>query len=233
MQRGKICVSIAGADAAALHREVQPVLDRVDVVEIRLDSMPEPEVAKWCALLRKPLLFTNRPLWEGGDFAGFEDDRIRPLFTAVELQAAYVDLELRADPLLRRQLLDAMESAPTRMIISWHDFKDTPAAGELADVLEQMMASKAHIGKIVTTAHRPADVLRVLQLQTQALAAGFPLSCFCMGQPGRISRLATLYLGGYMTYGAVSEARATAPGQLSVAELDTLCREFERGEDHG
>jgi 3-dehydroquinate dehydratase type I len=92
-----------------------------------------------------------------------------------------------------------------------------------------MMASGAHIGKIVSTAHSPADVLRILQLQEQAGEAGFPLCCFCMGDPGRISRFATMYLGGYMTYGAVSEQQATAPGQLSVERLHALCRLFEEG----
>ena len=51
-----------------------------------------------------------------------------------------------------------------------------------------------------------------------------------MGAPGRISRLAALYLGGYMSYGAVSEEDATAPGQLSVDRLYALCRMFEGGE---
>jgi len=218
---------VGAGDAAAVHSAVQPVLDVVDVVEIRLDAMAVPEVARCCALLRKPLLFTNRPLWEGGAFAGFEDDRIDPLFDAVKLQAAYVDFELRGDPLLRAQLLEAMQTAPTRMILSWHDFKTTPAADELQAVLQQMRDSGAHIGKIVTTAHGPADVLRVLHLQEQALEAGFPLSCFCMGTSGRISRLATLYLGGYMSYGAVDEDQATAPGQLSVARLRELCKGLE------
>jgi 3-dehydroquinate dehydratase-1/3-dehydroquinate dehydratase/shikimate dehydrogenase len=218
---------VGAGDAAAVHSAVQPVLDVVDVVEIRLDAMAVPEVARCCALLRKPLLFTNRPLWEGGAFAGFEDDRIDPLFDAVKLQAAYVDFELRGDPLLRAQLLEAMQTAPTRMILSWHDFKTTPAADELKAVLQQMQDSGAHIGKIVTTAHGPADVLRVLHLQEQALEAGFPLSCFCMGTSGRISRLATLYLGGYMSYGAVDEDQATAPGQLSVARLRELCKGLE------
>lgn len=233
MERGKICVAIAGADAAAVHAEVQPVLEKVDVVEIRLDLMAEPDVARCCGLFNKPLLFTNRPVWEGGAFNSFEDDRVQPLFAAVDLQAAYVDFELRADPQLRNQLLQAMQSSPTRMILSWHDFKSTPTAKELAGIVGQMMDSGAHIGKIVTTAHSPADVLRVLNLQERALAAGFPLSCFCMGEAGRISRLATLYLGGYMTYGALSDVRATAPGQLSIDRLYALCREFEKGNDDG
>jgi 3-dehydroquinate dehydratase-1/3-dehydroquinate dehydratase/shikimate dehydrogenase len=222
MEPGKICVSLAGKDAAAVYDQVQPVLDEVDVIEIRLDAMPDPEVAKCCSLLRKPLLFTHRPGWEGGEFNGFEDDRVRPLFDAVQLQAAYIDFELRADPQLRSQLLEAMANSPCRMIISWHDFKTTPPAAELEELLQLMMASKAHIGKIVTTARNPAEVLRVLQLQQTAMEAGFPLSCFCMGEPGRISRLATLYLGGYMSYAALNSGQATAAGQLSVQQLSRL-----------
>lgn len=226
--KGKICVSLAAADAAAVQVELLPVVDMVDVVEVRLDAMTTPETGKCCALLRKPLLFTNRPVWEGGSFSGFEDDRVEPLFTAVDLQAAYVDFELRADPLLRSQLLKSMERTPTQMIISWHDFKSTPTAEELRDIVGQMQESGAHIGKIVTTARDASDVLRVLCLQEEAATSGFPLSCFCMGEPGRISRLATLYLGGYMSYVAVSEAQVTAPGQLSVRRLHELCYLFER-----
>ena len=233
VERGKICVSIAGADAAAVHVEVQPVLDKVDVIEIRLDLMVKPDVAQCCRFFQKSLLITNRPVWEGGAFNGVEDDRVRPLFAAVDLQAAYVDFELRAERQLRSQLLQAMQSSPTRMILSWHDFKSTPTTKELAEILGQMMDSGAHIGKIVTTAHTLADVLRVLNLQERAQAAGFPLSCFCMGEAGRISRLATLYLGGYMTYGALNDALATAPGQLSIDRLYGLCREFEKEIDDG
>jgi 3-dehydroquinate dehydratase-1/3-dehydroquinate dehydratase/shikimate dehydrogenase len=233
MERGKVCVSIAGADAAAVHAEVQPVLVKVDVVEIRLDAMAEPDVAGCCRLFQKSLLFTNRPIWEGGAFNGIEDDRVRPLFAAVDLQAAYVDFELRADPQLRSQLLQAMQSSSTLMILSWHDFTSTPTVKELAEILEQMMDSGAYVGKIVTTAHTSADVLRVLNLQERALATGFPLICFCMGEAGRISRLATLYLGGYMTYGALNDDSVTAPGQLPVDRLSALCREFEKGNDYG
>ncbi|WP_417915493.1 type I 3-dehydroquinate dehydratase [Candidatus Electronema sp. JM] len=219
MELGKICVSLAGADAAAICEQARQVADLADVLEIRLDSMAAPEPEKCCSLLRKPLLFTNRPTWEGGQFAGSEEERIVQLLEAVRLRAAYIDLELRAALAGRHRLLDAMQDSPTRMIISWHDFAGTPAALELTEVLHQMMASGAHIGKIVTMAHSPNDVLRVLALLEQARAAGFCLSCFCMGEAGRISRLATLYLGGYMTYACLNEAQATAPGQISAARL--------------
>jgi 3-dehydroquinate dehydratase-1/3-dehydroquinate dehydratase/shikimate dehydrogenase len=173
MELGRICVALAGADAAALHEQARQVADEADVLEIRLDSMTVPEPEKCCSLLRRPLLFTNRPTWEGGRFAGTEEARTAPLLEAVRLRAAYVDLELRAAPDSRHRLLEASQDGSTRMILSWHDFEGTPPAVELADILRQMAASGAHIGKIVTTAHSANDVLRVLALQEQARAAGF------------------------------------------------------------
>ena len=233
MTRGKICVSLAGADVAALIAQASQVTERADVIEVRLDSMSHPDVQACCAALDTPLLFTNRPSWEGGAFSGSEEQRIEPLLEAVQQQAAYVDCELRADLSLRGQLLEAMSGSPTRMILSWHNFEKTPPQAELEDVLAQMMESGARtdtpgklvgkiIGKIVTTAHSPEDALRVLRLQEQAKAANFPLSCFCMGEPGRITRLATLYLGGSMTYACLNDAQATAPGQLSLEQLQKM-----------
>lgn len=222
MTRGKICVSLAGADAVTMYNQVKPVLDRVDVVEIRLDSMIKADIYNCCSLLQKPLLFTNRPLWEGGAFDGPEERRIIPLLEAVRQDVAYIDFELRADQWLRKRLLAAARITSTRMVLSWHNFETTPPQAELEDVLAQMVESGAHIGKIVTTAHSPNDALRVLRLQEQAKAANFPLSCFCMGEPGRITRLATLYLGGFMTYACLNDAEATAPGQLSLEQLQKL-----------
>lgn len=226
MKYGKICVSLAGVDAAAFAEQARQVGDRAHVIEVRLDSMLRPDVAGCCAALKKPLLFTNRPLWEGGAFEKSEERRILPLLEAVRRDAAYVDFELRADRRLRRRLLAGMRLTSTRMVLSWHNFEKTPPQVELEDVLAQMMESDAGtgkvIGKIVTTAHSREDALRVLRLQEQARAADFPLSCFCMGTPGRITRLATLYLGGYMTYTCLNDAQATAPGQLSLEKLQEL-----------
>ena len=227
MERGKICVALTGRDAAEISAMAQPVLSDVDVIEIRLDGMAKPDVVKCCSLLRKPLLFTNRPAWEGGAFSGSEDERVRSLLTAVELNADYIDFELRAAEELRSDLLKAMQSSTCRMILSCHYFEATPSATALSKTLDRMMDSGTHIGKIITTAHTPDDVLRVLQLQEKARAADFPLSCFCMGEAGQISRLATLYLGGYMTYACLSDSQATASGQLSVLQLKKLISTLE------
>jgi 3-dehydroquinate dehydratase-1/3-dehydroquinate dehydratase/shikimate dehydrogenase len=226
MERGKICVSLAGPDATTMYNQVEQVLNRVDVVEIRLDSMVKADIYGCRSLMHKPLLFTNRPVWEGGACDAPEEKRIAPLFEAIRQNVAYIDFELRADQRLRQRLLAAASITSTRMVLSWHNFDSTPPQEKLEEVLAEMVESNARtgkiIGKIVTTAHSPKDALRVLRLQEQAKVANFPLSCFCMGEPGRITRLATLYLGGYMTYTCLNDAQATAPGQLSLNQLRKL-----------
>ena len=54
------------------------------------------------------------------------------------------------------------------------------------------------------------------------------LTQLAMGEPGRITRLATLYLGATMTYAALDKHQATAPGQLSVTHLRSLITLFEQ-----
>ena len=216
---GGICVAVAVPDTAAAVRAVQPVLADVNVVEIRLDGMREADIAGLCRQIDRPLLFTNRAAWEGGACQVSEEERIAPLRTAVRCRAAFVDLELRTEITLRQRLLTEMQGSATRLIISHHDFARTPDAGQLSAILREQARSGAHIGKIVTMAHNHLDVLRVLNLQSEARERDFPLIAFCMGEAGRISRIITLLLGGFMTYAALDARLATAPGQLSVGRL--------------
>ena len=218
--QGKICVSVAGETVSGAIETAQRFGGAADVTEIRLDTLSRPEILPFVERLKGPLLFTNRAEWEGGFFKGTETERVGLLLEAVQHDCDLVDLELRTAPELRGDLLDRMAQHPrTRLIISWHDFEGTPASETLGEILQEQAESGAHIGKIVTTAREPKDVLRVLQLLDAAAESGFPLIAFCMGPIGRISRLATVILGGYMTYGAPEDGSESAPGQMPVAVL--------------
>jgi len=222
----RLCVSIAGATPAevlALARESEPI---ADVIEIRLDSMTNPEIPLFLAGLTKPLLFTNRPVWEGGNCAGEETERIGLLKKAAETGAAYVDIELNTDSTLASELIAAARANNCRTIVSWHDFKCTASRQALAEIFQRQCRSGADIGKIVTTARCFQDVFRVLALQEQAAELGFPLIAFCMGKTGMISRVATTDLGGYMTYAAPDNGQATAPGQLPASALRRIFTEL-------
>lgn len=216
---GGICVAVAAPDTARAVAAVQTVIDLVDVVEIRLDGMQEPGFGELSRSIPRPLIYTNRPVWEGGAFKGSEEERLQLLLDAVQQKPAFIDLELKAQPHLRLRLLDALQGTKTRLILSHHNFAFTPDSASLSEILRQQVESGAHIGKIVTMAHNHLDVLRVLRLQEDASRHDFPLIAFCMGEAGRLSRIITLLLGGFMTYAALDKEHATAPGQLTIREL--------------
>ena len=63
-----ICVSVGGKEVTETLDIARSAETGADVIEIRLDSLPQPEIAPFVKGLTRPLLFTNRPEWEGGSF---------------------------------------------------------------------------------------------------------------------------------------------------------------------
>jgi 3-dehydroquinate dehydratase-1/3-dehydroquinate dehydratase/shikimate dehydrogenase len=225
----KICVSLAGPDAATIMGAGRAAANLADVLEIRLDSMTRPEIEPFfVAAPQKPLLFTNRAAFEGGRFAGDEAARLQLLHEAMDAGASYIDIELKTAETLRRGIIKAARGK-CKAIVSWHNFTVTPSRQALESILREQYRSGANIGKIVTMAHSFDDVLRVLDLQREAAVMDFPLIAFCMGRIGAISRVATMKLGGFMTYAAPDMSHNTAPGQLPAATLKNIVRELENG----
>lgn len=223
---GKICVSLSGTTSGDILTLAQGVSGVADVLEIRLDSMAEPAITPFIGVLPTALLFTNRAAWEGGNFSGGEKKRISLLQQAVEAGAAFVDIELKTESGLRDALLQQARAQGTQSIVSWHNFSCTPSSQALRTILQEQYRSHASIGKIVTLAQSFQDVLRVLDLQAEAAEIGLPLIAFCMGPIGVISRVATLGLGGFMTYAAADGSPGTAPGQMTISSLRAVIREM-------
>lgn len=223
---GKICVALAGTTSQDILALAHGAAAQADLLEIRLDTMTEPAVAPFVGVLPTPLLFTNRAAWEGGSFSGSEEERLSLLQEAVAHGAAFVDIELKTDPALRDALIHQAAEQGTQTIVSWHNFTTTPSAPALRTILQEQYRSGASIGKIVTMASSYQDVLRVLDLQAEAAEIGLPLIAFCMGPAGVISRVATLGLGGFMTYAAADGNKGTAPGQITISSLRLIVEEL-------
>ncbi|MBU0729793.1 MAG: type I 3-dehydroquinate dehydratase [Proteobacteria bacterium] len=216
---GKICVSIAAPTAVKVLELAKSAEDKADVIEIRLDSLEIPEIKAFVTEITKPILFTNRPRWEGGNYQGEEKDRIAQFFKAIEAGAAYIDIELKTSGKYVTELIKAAELGQTKVIISWHDFERTPKSRGLSKILFEQIRRGAHIGKIVTMADDFDDVNRVLDLIDIAKKKQFPLIAFCMGDAGMMSRIATLERGGFMTYAAPDTGGGTATGQMPIAAM--------------
>lgn len=194
----------------------------VDCLEIRLDALAGrlPLVESALPRLDFPLLLTARHPAEGG--SGSLDARERAsLLLRFLPRGAAIDIELRSV----RALGAVMQAAWTHglvRVVSFHDFRGTPALPVLRAKLQAAQEAGAEVVKIATTVRGPGDLAVLLAL---AEAAGKqPMALMGMGPLGRVSRLTLAAAGSCLNYGYLH--RAQVPGQWPAARLRELIREM-------
>ncbi len=222
-----ICAAIQAKGATEFLDHVNLVKDKASLAEVRLDFFKDPYSVDFEELVQAspvPLIFTNRRHNEGGNIQQEEEKRLSLLKQAVNAGAEYIDVEFGSDKSLRNELLAYANERSCKVIVSWHDFQKTPTYKDLVKMLKEMGECSAHIIKMVTTALNQSDVKRLLSLYCLALVPKLKLLAFCMGDIGKISRVACLALGAPFSFASCTEKGATAPGQLTVQELFDILR---------
>ena len=210
-----ICVSIAAASNEEMLAEMVRLAPEADLLELRIDGIPAPDLKRLLANRPRPVIVTNRPARECGAYQGPEDKRVALLQDAVNLGAEYVDVELdSADRIQRR--------GATKLIVSYHNFDVTPA--NLEAIYSSITQSNADIVKVAVMANDIRDNLRVFDLMRSAV---IPTIGICMGEIGRISRILAPKFRGHLMFAAVAQGRESGPGQLTAAELRDIYR-FDR-----
>jgi 3-dehydroquinate dehydratase-1 len=214
MEKPRTCASITNKDLETI-RAVEPL---VALFEVRIDLIGDgwQDIA---GQLDKPWLACNRMKAEGGGWQDSEARRKEELLKAVRLGADIVDIEL-ATPNLDR--IVPMIKKESECLISFHDMKATPPLDSLKKIVRRQLAAGADICKVVTLAGNAEDNLTILRLIPE-----FPdvrLVAFAMGPLGLPSRILSPLVGGDFTIAAVAKGAESAPGQLTVAELDDLYR---------
>jgi 3-dehydroquinate dehydratase type I len=191
-----------------------------DLIELRMDYLKEPELAPFMKDRKKPFIITNRRKEEGGRYRGDEQERFRILKKAVELGAEYVDVEMRSRRSLLRDLI--ANKKRTKMMLSFHDFQRTPSQNELRRLCDRMNQLGADVVKIVTFAKSWEDNLQVLSLIPFARKKKQEIVTFCMGEKGKMSRIFAPWMGAAWTYASLSRVKTSAPGQLTVWEMEEI-----------
>src|SRR5512138_2003610 len=91
----QLCVTVTAPTTAELRRRRDEV-GEADMVELRLDTVRDPNVAGAIAGRKLPVIVTCRAAWEGGEFKGSEEERRRLLKEALSSDAEDGDIEWRA-----------------------------------------------------------------------------------------------------------------------------------------
>jgi len=201
-----LCVTVTGATTAELRKRRDAVAD-ADLVELRLDTVSDPDVAGALADRRLPVIVTCRPTWEGGQFRGSEEERRRLLAEALTRGAEYVDVEWRAhfDDLIAG-------CGGRRIVLSTHDFDMMPI--DLVARLHAMRSTGAEIVKLAVRPTRLTDCLPLLEIAAAAdKRAG--LVVIGMGEYGLATRILASRFGSKWTYaGSLTDVGQLTPEKL-------------------
>jgi 3-dehydroquinate dehydratase/shikimate dehydrogenase len=206
MTKPLLCVTVTAPTTAKLRVQRDAVVD-ADLIELRLDSVSDPDVAGALQGRTRPVIVTCRPGWEGGQFQGTEEERRRILGTALELGAEYVDIESRAgfDDLVSH-------AGGRRVVLSYHDFVGMP--DDLPSLVQAMRATGAEVVKVAVKTSRLSDCVPLLDLGAEA-GRDAGLVVIGMGRFGIATRVLAARFGSLWTYAGAD----TDIGQLSARSL--------------
>jgi 3-dehydroquinate dehydratase type I len=214
---GKICIPIVEATVEKALIAIKKVNRWADLIELRVDYLRRMNLAPLLENRRKPLIVTHRRKEEGGKYKGEERKRLSVLQEAIDLGADYVDVELATERSFLQSLI--RNKGGTQVILSFHDFQGTPSLKELQRLCGQMIRLDADVVKIVPFARSWEDNLTILSLIPYAKERRQKIVAFCMGEKGKLSRVFSPFLGAAWTYASLNQSKASAPGQLTVAEV--------------
>jgi 3-dehydroquinate dehydratase/shikimate dehydrogenase len=201
-----LCVTVTAATTAEMRLRRDTIVD-ADIVELRLDTVRDPDVEGALAGRRKPVIVTCRPTWEGGNFAGSEEERRRILSAALAKGAEYVDLEWRSN--LDEQI-DTTNGR--RVVLSMHDYEGVPS--DLADRARAMRSKGVEVVKVAVKTRCLADCVPLLDIGRQIGSDG-GLVVIGMGDHGIATRVLPDRFRSRWTYaGSLADV-----GQLDASSL--------------
>ena len=190
-----------------------------DLFELRLDALfprrEEVEVA--LRHLRAPLIITARHPREGGSNQLSLQKR-RALLLRFLSHAAYVDIELRSAGAFAA-ILEAARTKRIRIIVSFHDFNETPRRLRLDEIASTAKSLGADLLKIATRTDTSAQLARLRDF-FQRERLDMKIAAMGVGRLGRVSRFEFARLCSDLNYGHLGTPQAE--GQLSIRQLRRL-----------
>jgi 3-dehydroquinate dehydratase-1 len=216
--RGPFVVGVADRPAALAKAAATPVDARpFDLVEARVDLFPGQQLdvgAAACARLEAtgtPVLITIRTVAQGGQFAGDDVERLRR-FRAALIAASWADVE--DDCAIVEEVAASLAARPGggQLVISHHDFRETPPLEVLLRIADRCHAQPRAIAKLATTVVRDADRETLFEL----LARRPGRTCVIGMAASSGLRIDLAARGSLLAYGYLDAP--TAPGQLSAQE---------------
>lgn len=215
------CLPILASSLDEVSERISAQADTTQFFEIWLDYLAQADAQALCALAQR---------WPG---------RLIFLLRRQQLEAIHMPIAARIALLEELAPLDAMIDLDVatqqdelaaltkitprpRLLLSYHNYQSTPPDAELALILARMKTYQPAISKVATFCQTPEDALRLLRLTLSLKEQSTPCIVLGMGPYGTLTRIFGTLWGNAMIFAPPDTARASAPGQLTRPELDTI-----------
>jgi len=118
----------------------------------------------------------------------------------------------------------ARELSPdwSHTIVSHHDFSRVPT--NLSEIYERLAQTPARVLKIAVQANEIVDCIPIFELIDRARSDAREIVAIAMDNAGIATRILGPSRGAFLTYGALDDQSATAPGQVNARNLRSLYR---------
>lgn len=225
-----ICLPLVGEDLQDLLEQARDIMTlKPDLIEWRADSFNDvTDIKGVLHRLREvikdiPLIFTLRHHQEGGAREILQDIRVSVIKEAVGSGLVdLVDFEIMNGNALIAEVKEIVHKFDVKLILSHHDFVQTPLEGFIVAKLKEAQELGADIAKLAAMPNNYRDVLVLLSATLTARNGilDIPIITMSMGTMGVLSRIVGGYFGSDVTF-AVGKY-ASAPGQIRIEDLRNI-----------
>ena len=219
MKRINICAVITAASIDKAIQDINEAKKLTDWIEIRADYIQQLSDKDITALSTASsgtkCIFTLRDIKYGGKFEQGDLARLNLFSHALESGFTYYDVDFEAydeyQPLL--------ELNSAKIILSYHNFHETPDMEILAQIYESMSIMNPSVVKMATMVNDENDLRILTNLllkypEQKKIIVG-------MGPIGAISRITFPLMGSLLTFASLKD-QASASGQIDILQMQNI-----------
>lgn len=213
------CVVVQGKTMPTFLKNLDKALQVATMIELRVDTVLDiklSDITKLKKATKAPYIFTFRHTSEGGLYNGSLKKQSQILNRAFDLGFDYVDVSYD-NPIIDKFTTKERK----RLLLTYHNMKETPDIRELQSILQKMRAVKPAIIKIATLVNAEKDITTLKELLSER-KSNEKMIVIGMGEKGRMTRTLFPKSGSYITFVQMKGDKAIAPGILTEDEMMNL-----------
>ena len=166
-----------------------------------------------------PVIFTVRPVSEGGFFPGVDSERLEVLQKAIDSGVSWIDLELSIEDKTRKDLMEKASSNGCKIIASKHDINGIPNASEIVAMVKDNQES-GDIVKFSGSARNHADALQIVEAASELKGNGLSHSLMALNSGGDWARIHAPVLDQSLVYATLqNDFHLSERGLVNVRDL--------------